>query len=599
MELIKDNNLLVLKMDAPGNNLMTGEFLADIVSCLEEAEKYKNDSSVKGFVITCAGRHFSCGADVNSLMERSIEELKEMEETNDLPEIHKKQKHALVMMNDLPFPVISAVKGFSIGSGCEIAANTHIRICESSARIGQPESTFGILPALGGIAKTSEFCGLSDAIEMVLTGNLYSAAEASEKNWCDILCDKNQSFGLACELIDFINANFENYDRLKAAEYVSEFMKIKNTSVKGIKKIGIIGYGKMGQEIFSLFHDSIIDADYTVICRHDAEEYTEKVNKNLAKAHKRGKLSDISFKISSENFRFTSDLSLLSECDLIIETISENPQAKREIFEKLDSEVKESCIFATNTSSVFLPDIFGNVSSHKCMGLHFFYPVKLSGCIEFNGCTDKKIAEAICSALKKEPVFFENDYCFYLNQFISYTVSCAMIVRDKYKITTEKMMEILSDVFPQHSLFGMVDSIGLSLLSSGNTEKNAERIRVVLDNAKNKYLGLLENGCSGETGCYLKYVSENEETDNIECDASHITELIISAVLNEAVNASEECGTDLTAILADTIGLSESAGEYFNRLGYSAFCSRLNELLSELESDAFRPADEETMIKYY
>lgn len=46
----------------------------------------------------------------------------------------------------MPFPVVSA-GGFCIGSGSEIAAACYFRICEKNARIGQPESTFGILPA--------------------------------------------------------------------------------------------------------------------------------------------------------------------------------------------------------------------------------------------------------------------------------------------------------------------------------------------------------------------------------------------------------------------------------------------------------------------
>ena len=59
-----------------------------------------------------------------------------------------------------------------------------------------------------------------------------------------------------------------------------------------LNRIGILGYGKMGRDIFDLFHSKMPDSEFVVLLRHDIAEETEKVNKNLAKALRRKKISE-------------------------------------------------------------------------------------------------------------------------------------------------------------------------------------------------------------------------------------------------------------------------------------------------------------------
>ena len=233
------------------------------------------------------------------------------------------------------------------------------------------------------------------------------------------------------------------------------------------------------------------------------------------------------------------------------------------------------------------------------MGIHFFYPVKLSSMIEFNNCSDRELASSLCAVLGKEPVFFENDYCMYLNQYISYTVSCAFVVKEKFSISTGRMMEILSDVFPQHSLFGMVDSIGLDLLSSGNTSNNVKRIRNVLDYARDRYKQLLSEGCPGGTGEFIRFINNYETLSDCDVSEDYIKTLIVSALLNEAVNVSEDCETDLTSVLADTIGLNMPMSDFFRQFGYETVKKSLIEINEELSSDAFKPASADAFNKYF
>jgi len=224
--LENNDNVLFLTMNAPGNNIMTSDFLDGFEKAIEKLEKeYKEDKNIKGLVIKGGGRHFSVGADVPSLVQRSSEAGGYISSKEELPESHIKQKHAFTVLREMPFPVISVVTGYCIGSGSEIAANSHIRICEANARAGQPESTFGILPALGGIRETIDICGFSRAVDLVFTGELFTADKAGEYNWADIVCEKKKGLETAVSLIDHINSRGTGYDVSSVPEYISEFNK--------------------------------------------------------------------------------------------------------------------------------------------------------------------------------------------------------------------------------------------------------------------------------------------------------------------------------------------------------------------------------------
>ncbi|HOF68532.1 MAG TPA: enoyl-CoA hydratase/isomerase family protein [Ruminococcus sp.] len=221
--LEKNDGILMLAMNAPNNNLMTDDFFSGYEYIMSEVASAAEESSIKGMVIRSGGRHFSVGADVNALSERSSAELTKMENENDIPKEHFKQKNCFTFLNELPFPVVSAVNGFCIGSGSEIAVNSHYRICEKNSRIGQPESTFGILPALGGIARTIEVCGLQNAFRMIFSGELLSAEESYQIGWADEITEKKKSVGRALELIQFINRYDKHFNKNKTHEYLEHF----------------------------------------------------------------------------------------------------------------------------------------------------------------------------------------------------------------------------------------------------------------------------------------------------------------------------------------------------------------------------------------
>ncbi len=226
MILEEQDNVLVLSMNMPGNNLMTADFFKEYEAVMAEIEVKAAKNKYKGLIIKGAGRHFSVGADVDALADRSANE-SYTDSDGILPEGHIKQKHYFTFLRELPFPVISVVTGFCIGSGSEIAVNSHYRIIEKNARVGQPESTFGILPALGGVARTIEICGMQNAYKLVMTGELIPAEEAFELGWADIFADKKQGFSEAMALISYISNCGRDFSPAECKELMHSYLQSK------------------------------------------------------------------------------------------------------------------------------------------------------------------------------------------------------------------------------------------------------------------------------------------------------------------------------------------------------------------------------------
>ncbi len=228
--LTEADGILTLTMNAAVNNLMTASFFRYYEEIMEQTERRVSEGGCKGLIITGSGRHFSVGADVAALAQRSSEEECDPD-SNVFPPQHLRQKHCFTFMHELPIPVVSAVSGFCIGSGSEIAVSSHYRVCEKTLRAGQPESTFGILPALGGITRTIGICGIREAYRLIMTGELMNAETAYRLHWADIVTEKKQSVSEAEGLIRHISSKYIQFDRSRIKEYLASYLEERRSAI--------------------------------------------------------------------------------------------------------------------------------------------------------------------------------------------------------------------------------------------------------------------------------------------------------------------------------------------------------------------------------
>ncbi|HLR35318.1 MAG TPA: enoyl-CoA hydratase/isomerase family protein [Tissierellales bacterium] len=211
----------MLTLKGPKGNQMTNNLINDLIEVFSE---YVFPSDIHGLIIKGHGRHFSSGADVDELIDKVIDNsIIEGGKVLSYPNWFIKNKSIFCGINKMKIPVITAVKGFCIGSGLELALSGHIRICAEGSIIGFPESTFGLLPGATGTYRAFEILGLGNAVTMVLDGQLISSELAIEKGLFHKSCPKKEVFNYCEDLMDFILEKDELYNLEKVGEYLIEF----------------------------------------------------------------------------------------------------------------------------------------------------------------------------------------------------------------------------------------------------------------------------------------------------------------------------------------------------------------------------------------
>lgn len=85
---------------------------------------------------------------------------------------------ALVSISECPHPVIAMIHGPCVGGGLEIAGRADIRICDESARFGIPVNRLGLVVAYAELKALLDIVGPSVAMEMLLEGKIFGAADA-------------------------------------------------------------------------------------------------------------------------------------------------------------------------------------------------------------------------------------------------------------------------------------------------------------------------------------------------------------------------------------------------------------------------------------
>ena len=130
----------------------------------------RHDDGVRCVIVTGAGeKSFIAGADINELSVQTPTGGREHAISG---------QHVLDLIENLGKPVIAAINGFALGGGCELAMACTLRIASETARLGQPEINLGIIPGYAGTQRLARLVGRGRALELLLTGDHITAAEA-------------------------------------------------------------------------------------------------------------------------------------------------------------------------------------------------------------------------------------------------------------------------------------------------------------------------------------------------------------------------------------------------------------------------------------
>jgi len=159
------------------------------VRLAEEVTRYGADNKVRCVIVTGSDVAFAAGADIGEMAEAGPVEVMS----------RNVQKYWRAIM-DCPKPVIAAVEGFALGGGLELALCADIIIAGEGAKLGLPEAKVGILPGGGGTQKLARLVGLKRAMLLIMTGRMFSAAEALSMGVISEVAPTGQALPRAIEI---------------------------------------------------------------------------------------------------------------------------------------------------------------------------------------------------------------------------------------------------------------------------------------------------------------------------------------------------------------------------------------------------------------
>jgi 3-hydroxybutyryl-CoA dehydrogenase len=191
-----------------------------------------------------------------------------------------------------------------------------------------------------------------------------------------------------------------------------------------ISRVGVLGAGLMGSGIAEVCAKSGYETIVREVSEELAEKGTARIESSLAKAVERGKLAAGERDAARGRLTATTRLQDFVRCDLVIEAVVENLDAKKEIFGELDAMCPDSAIFCSNTSSLTITELSAATGRpDRFAGLHFFNPVpvmKLVEVVRTIATSDETIETLVefARSLGKEPVLAKDNSGFIVNRLL-------------------------------------------------------------------------------------------------------------------------------------------------------------------------------------
>ncbi len=169
IEITNKNYISVITINRPKFlNALNIATIQELSKALLNIEKNKE---IRCVIITGQGnKSFVAGADIKEFSNFTKKEAFEMSKNG--------QKNLFDYIECMRTPVISAVNGYALGGGLELALASHIRIFSENAKVGLPEVSLGLIPGYGGTQRLSQLCGKGIALKMILSAEIIDAKTA-------------------------------------------------------------------------------------------------------------------------------------------------------------------------------------------------------------------------------------------------------------------------------------------------------------------------------------------------------------------------------------------------------------------------------------
>jgi 3-hydroxybutyryl-CoA dehydrogenase len=212
-----------------------------------------------------------------------------------------------------------------------------------------------------------------------------------------------------------------------------------------VRKVAVVGLGTMGAGIAQV----CVQAGIETVGREVTEELgaaaRSRIDHYLSRGVEKGRLTEKDREAALERLTTTTEVADLADCDLVIEAVVEELDAKRALFGELEEVVGHEAVLATNTSALSVSAIAEATSKRdRVVGMHFFNPAPVLPLVEIvraTGSSDEAVetAYAFAERIGKRPIRCADTPGFVVNRILIPLLNDCVRVLDEAGVSPEDL----------------------------------------------------------------------------------------------------------------------------------------------------------------
>ncbi|MDV7698467.1 3-hydroxyacyl-CoA dehydrogenase NAD-binding domain-containing protein [Chryseobacterium soli] len=369
-----------------------------------------------------------------------------------------------------------------------------------------------------------------------------------------------------------------------------------------MNNIGIIGAGTMGVGIAQVAATAgckvvIYDAQTPQI-----DKALSGLEKTLQKLVEKAKISQEKAAEIRNNIAKGGKLQDLKDSDLVIEAIIENKEIKTKVFTELEQYVSESCIIASNTSSISITSLGAELKKpERFIGIHFFNPAPLMPLVEVipSLLTEKSLAEKMYTLMKdwgKLPVIAKDIPGFIVNRIARPYYGEALRIVEENIATPEQVDDAMKTLGNfKMGPFELMDLIGVDVNFSVTTTIYKDYFYDPKYKPSLLQQRMSEAKLHGrKTGRGFYDYTEGAEKPIPQKDEALYQQIflrIISMLINEAVEAKRlgvANDEDLELAMQKGVNYPKGLLSWGQEIGYVTISETLQNLYEEYQEERYR-----------
>ncbi|MBR2563274.1 MAG: 3-hydroxybutyryl-CoA dehydrogenase [Paenibacillus sp.] len=235
------------------------------------------------------------------------------------------------------------------------------------------------------------------------------------------------------------------------------------------KKIGVVGGGTMGQGISQMLAAKGLDVLLVEHTTKKLDHAYDMIETNLDKQLEKWAITKAEKKLILSRITKVGHLAELGSCDMVIETISEDLEAKKAVFNQLDQVCPSNVILTSNTSTLSLTELASSTKyPERVIGMHFIHPVSRVDLVEIirglktSDNTFEETRRFVEEVLDKKGVMIYESPGFVTSRLICLLINEALHVLQEGVASAEDIDDAMRIGYNfQHGPLEMADRFGL------------------------------------------------------------------------------------------------------------------------------------------